>query len=163
DLASLKTEEVIEFLRTWEPPADWMGASPEGLARELTSLVATDPVRFAEVAEQFGGLDPTYIRGVIEGCEEAAKNGVAFPWPNILKLSRWVSEQPRETEGRAKNRREADPDWGWTLKAISRLLIIGIESKTNPVPFELRAELWPILERLVEDPEPSEKSEREYL
>lgn len=162
DLASLKTEEIIEFLRTWEPPDDWMGASPEGLGRELTSLVATNPQRFGEVAEQFSGLDPTYVRGVIEGFEEAAKNGFAFPWRNILKLSRWVSEQAREIEGRAKNRREADPDWGWTLKAISSLLIVGIESKTNPVPFELRAELWPILEKLVEDPEPSEKSEAEY-
>ncbi len=39
---------------------------------------------------------------------------------------------------------------------------MGLESKTNPIPFELRAELSPILEKLVEDPEPSEKSEAEY-
>src|SRR5256885_10396381 len=36
-------------------------------------------------------------------------------------------------------------------------------TKTNPIPLDLRGELWAVLEKLVEDPEPSEKFEAEYL
>lgn len=163
DLASLDIDDIIEFLKTWEPPNDWMGASPEGLSRELAFLVAGDPEKFDSVADLFIGLDPTYVRGVIQGFEEALRNGTKFTWQNIFYLSQWVSEEPREIEGRAKDRRETDPDWGWTLRAISTLLIMGIESKTNPIPFDLRGDLWGVLEELVEDPEPSEKFEAEYL
>jgi hypothetical protein len=162
-LASLDIDEVVEFLKTWEPPNDWMGASHEGLSRELASLVASDPEKFDSVADLFIGLDPTYVRGVIQGFEDALRNGIKFTWLNILILCQWVSEEPRIIQGRVKDRRETDPDWGWTLRAISSLLIMGIESKTNPIPFELRGELWVVLEELVEDQEPSEKFEAEYL
>lgn len=163
DLASLDIDDLIDFLRNWEPPNDWMGASPEGLSRELASLVASDPGKVDSLADLFIGLDPTYVRGVIQGFEEALRNGTEFTWLNILILCQWVSGQPREIEGRVRNRRETDPDWGWTLRAISSLLIMGIESKTNPIPFGLRGDLWAVLEELVEDPEPSEKFEAEYL
>ena len=163
DLASLDIDDIIKFLKTWEAPNDWMGPSPEGLSRELSSLVASNPARFDSLADLFIGLDPTYVRGVIQGFEEALRNGIKFTWLNILILCQWVSEQPRDIEGRVKDRRETDPDWGWTLRAISSLLIMGIESKTNPIPFELRNDLWAVLEELVEDPEPSEKFEAEYL
>jgi hypothetical protein len=163
DLASLDIDGIIEFLKTWQPPNDWMGASPEGLSRELSSLIASDPEKFDSMADLFTDLDPTYVRGVIQGFEEALRNGIKFTWLNILFLCQWVSEQPRDIEGRVKDRRETDPDWGWTLRAISSLLIMGIESKTNPIPFEHRADLWAVLEELVEDPEPSEKFEAEYL
>jgi len=163
DLASLDVDDIIEFLKTWEPPNDWMGPSPEGLSRELSSLISSDPEKFDSMADLFIGLDPTYVRGVMQGFEEALRNGIKFTWQNIFYLCQWVSEQPRDIEGRVKDRRETDPDWGWTLRAISSLLIMGIESKTNPIPFDLRGDLWAVLEELVEDPEPSEKFEAEYL
>jgi hypothetical protein len=122
DLASLTVNETVNFLKTWEPPSDWMGPSPEGLGRELTALAASDPERFAKAADQFSGLDPTYVRSVIHGLEEASKKGLKFAWPQVLKLCRRVVEQPHDIPGREKNQREADPDWGWTLKAISSLL-----------------------------------------
>lgn len=103
DLASLDVDGVIDFLKAWEPPNDWMGASPEGLSRELSSLVASDPGKFDSMADLFIDLDPTYVRGVIQGFEEALRNGIKFTWQNILYLSQWVSEQPREIEGRVKD------------------------------------------------------------
>jgi hypothetical protein len=163
DLASLDIDDLIDFLKEWEPPNDWMGASPEGLSRELASLIASDPEKFDSLADLFVGLDPTYVRGAIQGFEEALRSGSKFTWQNIFYLSQWVTDEPREIEGRVKDRRETDPDWGWTLRAISSLLIMGIESKTNPIPFDLRGELWAVLKELVEDPEPSEKFEAEYL
>jgi len=87
DLASLDIDDIIEFLKTWEPPNDWMGASSEGLSRELSSLVASDPEKFDSMADLFINLDPTYVRGVIQGFEEALRNGIKFTWSNIFYLA----------------------------------------------------------------------------
>jgi hypothetical protein len=164
DLAPLTIEGTVEFLKSWKPSTtDWMAPSPEGLGRELTALVASDPERFAKAADQFCGLDPTYIRGVMHGLEEAAKKNTKFTWDLVITLCRWVVEQPRDIPGRVKNQREADPDWGWTLKAISSLLTVGIQSGSNPIPFGLRAELWAVLQKLLSDQEPTEETENEYV
>lgn len=163
DLASLTIDEIVDFLKTWEPSTDWMADSPEGLGRELTALVADDPERFAQVAHQFCGLDPTYIRGVIHGLEEAAKKNLKFTWLQVLQLCQWVVDQPRDIPGRAKNQREKDPDWGWTLRAMSSLLTVGIQSGSNPIPFELRIEVWSVLQQLVADQEPTTETEAEYV
>jgi hypothetical protein len=163
DLASLTIEETVDFLRTWEPPTDWMAPSPEGLGRKLTALVASDPERFAEAAVLFCGIDATYVRAMIQGLEEASKKNLKFPWPPVVKLCQWVAEQPREIPGRVKDQREADPDWGWTLKAISSLLTLGLQSESHPIPFELRSEIWDVLQKLVADPEPTTDTEAEYV
>ena len=39
-----------------------MGDSREGLARELTSVIGDDPDRFAQNAQAFEGIHPTYVR-----------------------------------------------------------------------------------------------------
>ena len=164
DLAPMTIGETIEFLKTWIPSTtDWMAPSPEGLGRELMALVVNDCERFAEAAEQFCGLDPTYVRAIIQGLEEAAKKNSKFGWPQVLKLCRWVVEQPRDIPGRLKNQREADPDWGWTLKAISSLLTVGLQSESNPTPFERRTELWAVIEKLAADQEPTVEDEAEYV
>lgn len=161
DLASLKLDGLVEFLRTWEPPSDWLGPSHEGLGRELASLTAENANRFAEQANEFRGLDPTYVRAVIQGLEDATKKKLAFDWVPVLQLCRWVAEQPREIPGRNLDQRDADPHWGWTLKAISALLTTGFES--NEIPSHLRQEVWPVLQRLAADTEPTPEGEAEYL
>lgn len=162
DLSTLTIDETVEFLRTWQPSTDWIAPSPEGLGRELSSLVGYDPQRFAEEAHKFCGLDPTYVRSLLQGLEEATKN-VKFDWTPVVQLCRWVVEQPREIPGRSKNQREVDPDWGWTLRAISSLLIAGLQSKSNPIPFALRSEIWNVIQQLVADPEPTKDTEAEYV
>jgi hypothetical protein len=49
------------------------------------------------------------------------------------------------------------------LKAISSLLTSGIQSESEPIPFELRTEIWEVLQKLVVDPEPTPDTEAEYM
>jgi hypothetical protein len=161
DLTTLTIEEIVDYLKTWKPSSDWMAPSPEGLGRELTTLVATDPERFAKSANQFRGLQPTYVRSLIHGLEEASKK-TSLTWPEVLKLCLWVAEQPREIPGRDKRQTETDPDWGWTFKAISSLFALALQSVSNPIPFGLRNEMWEVLQRLATDSEPTPESEAEY-
>ncbi len=162
DLAELSLSELVAFLRSWEPAPDLLGASPEGLGRELESLVAKNPERFANAAPQFQGLAPTYVRSVLAGLHAAAKEKVPFPWPPVLTLCGWVMSQERSLPGRKKDFPERDPDWGWTRTAIVRLLSTGMEAEPGLIPPELRGTLWEVLRPITDDPEPSPEEEVRY-
>jgi len=64
-LQKMGFEEIVEFLKTWEPSGKFEGPSLEGMGRELSKLVSEAPERFAPHAELFEGLVPAYIRELI--------------------------------------------------------------------------------------------------
>ncbi len=163
ELKAMPISEIVEFLRTWEPPKTLFGEpSREGLGRELSSVVADDPERFAAEAPSFQGLDPTYVRHVLAGLREAAKQGKTFAWEPVLELCDWVLSQPREIPGRAIRELDADPGWGWTRKGIADLLLAGLETAENSIPFDLRERVWAILKPLTDDPDPTPEYEQRY-
>ncbi len=70
-----------------------------------------------------------------------------------------VVNQPRDISAKKKKIPFGlDPDWGWTRKEIASLLETGFEK--NAFPFELREQIWKILEILTEDPDPTPEDER---
>jgi hypothetical protein len=163
DLATSTVSEIVTFLGTWEPQDGWMSPSPEGLGRQLSSVVTKDPARFAEEAQKFQELDPTYVRAVVYGLEQAARENLKFNWNPVLQLCEWAAKQPHEIPDRNKDQGEADPDWGWAFKAIGSLLLLGLQSKSNAIPFELREQVRSVLEGLASNPEPTKETEAEYL
>jgi len=160
DFAKQTVGEITKFLKAWVPTGDWMAPSREGVGRGLSSLIGNEPARFAEDATKFQEVDSTYIRALIEGLAEALKKGLTFSWSPVLQLCQWVVTQPREILGRNEDQREADPHWGWTFSAISDLLSAGVE--TNAIPFELRGQVWKVLEQLARGEEPTKISEGKY-
>lgn len=163
ELKSMSVTEIVEFLKTWKPPTDnWWRPSPEGLGRELESIIAEDPERFAGEASAFKGLDPTYVRALFSGLRDALKKDRAFDWEPVLTLCEWVLSQPREIPGRRVQKMEADPDWGWTRKAIADLFSAGLESRRNAIPIDFRKRMWAILRPLTDDPDPRPEHEQCY-
>ena len=164
ELKAMSIQEIVEFLKTWRPPDNaFHEPSPEGMGRALSSVVAQNPGPFAIVAKRFHGLEPTYIRAVLSGLREALEQGGAFDWEPVLDLCGWALSQPRETPGRqAGEEMEADPDWGWTRKAIADLLSAGFDDGPGTIPIHLRENVWPILKPLTEDPDPTPEQEERY-
>jgi hypothetical protein len=163
DLRSMRMDEIVAFLNTWQWSGDPM-MSPEGLGRELTALVASEPKPFATDTSQFQGLDPTYVRAFLSGLRDAAKEKRAFSWPPVLNLCRWVMEQPREIPGRESRRLDRDPGWVWTRKTIASLLSGGFEREAGPaeLPFELRSSVWNVLKPITDDPNPTPEDEARH-
>jgi hypothetical protein len=162
-LQALSVPELKSFLEGWQPQKDWRGfsATPEGLGRTLTAIVSVDPERFAQSALEFRGIDPTYVRSIIEGLDQALGHNRPFPWQPVLNLCRWAVEQPLVLSGRVVSERDADPDWGWARKSIARFLSSGFSRDTLAPPFDLRESAWAILHPLTEDPDPTPKDEVE--
>jgi hypothetical protein len=168
DLSERSIEDIIAYLKGWRPSGEFMSPSPEGLGRELASVVAQNPERFAIASNSFGQLDPTYTREIVTGLRDAAKEGRAFSWPPVLDLCSWIVQQPRESFSRAAGFRDVvrehdvDPDWGWTRKAIADLLEEGFGTNQASIPPELRDEAWAVLRLLTDDPEPDAEYEARY-
>lgn len=158
ELQGMPIAEIVEFLKTWQPLGEsTFEPSPEGLGRELAKAISQTPERFAAEATKFKDLDPTYVRALLMGLHEAAKQGKAFDWEPVLELCQWVVEQPREIEGRIVRRFEADPHWGWTRTEIARLLASGFAK--DLINFGLRSMIWEILSPLTDDPDPTPEDE----
>jgi len=163
ELKAMSVEDIVNFLKTWSPHKNSFDTpSPEGLGRVLSSVVAEAPEVFASKAELFQGLDPTYVRAFVSGLQSSLKNDKIFNWEPVLKLCRWVLNQPREIEGRHVNLMEADPDWGWTRKAIADLLFTGFDDIQGSIPIRLREKSWDVLKPLTEDPNPTADEENQY-
>jgi thiol-disulfide isomerase/thioredoxin len=160
DLKSMNIDELISFLNSWEPSENPMAPSPEGLGRQLTTLVSSNPECYSVDAKKFENLNPTYVRALFSGFREALKQSKSFQWKQILNLCRWVIDQPQEIPERKDEYMDIDPDWGWTRKAIADLLAAAFES--DSLPYELRKETWEVLRPITDDPDPTIEHEKQY-
>lgn len=162
-IQQMEFEELVDFLQHWEPDDSWTAPTPEGLGRELSTVVTETPRLYAIGASQFMGLDPTYVRSLLCGLKDALKAGNSFPWDSVLDLCKWVVNQGREFPERLVSQRlDKDPDWGWTRKSIADLLSSGFEEGEGELPFEDRETVWGILMPLTNDPDPTIEHESQY-
>jgi hypothetical protein len=159
DFAAMPLPNLIEFLRAWVPPSGIMGDTREGVGRELAPAIEQRAEEISESVEQFIGLDPTFVREVIAGLTDAAKNNKALKWESVLSLAAWAVSQPREIAGRSRSGMDDDPHWGWTRSQIGRLLQQGFMKRETQIPSEHRSLVWNVILPITEDPDPDESKE----
>lgn len=162
DLKAMDIDELVSFLKSWKPSGDWMSPSPEGLGRDLTTVVSSDPKRFAAESRKFEGLDPTYVRSIISGFRKAIEQKMSFTWKPIVDLFLWVVNQPRDTIGKTSVDDDFDTDWGPTRQEIANLIRHGCSATKGKIPIKLRGKVWKVLAPLTEDPEPTLEYEAKY-
>ncbi len=164
ELSAMAVEELVEYLRNWRPTDAFMGDSEEGLARKIAPVVAENPELYATRAMDFCGLDPTYVRSLIDGLRQARRRRHAFDWEPVLDMCEWIVTQPRSIPGRIvdENHDDLDPDWGWTRKEIAGLLEDGFEEGVGALPQRLRGQIWSALSPLTSDPDPTPEHEARY-
>jgi hypothetical protein len=159
DLKQMSVAEVVDYLKTWVPPEGHFVETPEGLSRTFAQAVSDDPVRFAEAANMFIDLDPTYVRGLIDGLRDVPKNRDDLAWGSLLELFQWVVKQGREPPETEIEHMERDPGWSWCRKSIANLLSSGLKSCPSEIPIEFRNDVWPLIEELSNDPDPDAAKE----
>jgi hypothetical protein len=158
DLAELDPEQVVEKLRDWQPGSDPQTPSPEGLGRVLQGAVAARPADFAEIANEFVGLDATYVRGLLAGLVDAARADKPFGWRPVIELSAWVLERPT-TGADAGAYMDRDPHWGWARKQVASLLSQAFGQGPAEAPQSERETIWRLLAALTDDHDPTPAQE----
>lgn len=161
DILGMPDSEVLQYLLTWSAPDDWRAPSAEGLGRSLQEAVKQEPRRFAALAGGFIELDPTYVRSLIQGLRDAAKDGASFEWRAPLELGLWVLDQADEQPA-DEGDRDRDPNWSWTRRALADLMTEALAIRESSVPFSERDTVWAVLSQLVEDPDPTPDHEEQY-
>lgn len=159
ELKALSLEKLIEHLRTWQPSGEWDDPTPRGLGGELAALVVEDPEYYAKHAMEFRGLEATYVRSLLDGFQKALKKK-SFDWTNVLGLCSWAIDQGHEIPGRDPRSFDIDPSWNWCRMQIARLIEDGIREHDKQIPVSLRKEVWEIIEKLAEDPDPKPDHEK---
>lgn len=160
ELAAMSAADVLKLVREWQPDDGWGTPTPEGLARLLAEVVAADPARYTAAAIEFADVDPTYARAVIDGLQNALREGRSFEWPPVLELARIALSRPRVIEGRDENNWDIDPGWKWTRKDIAHLLAAAFQAEPA-LPLEHADEAFAILRELAKDPNPGPGDEVE--
>lgn len=160
EIQAMGVQEIVSFMKSWQPSGGFMSPSSEDLGRELTAAVASDPKRFAVEAGLFRGLHPDYVSGLICGLRDAARAKNSFPWRPVLNLCHWVVDQSDGVSD--EERAQLGQQWRWSRELIADLLSYGISESTIEIPFELRSMVWEILEPLTEDPDPTPDTEAAY-
>jgi hypothetical protein len=97
---------------------------------------------------------------VIDGLQNALREGRSFDWSPVLKLARIALTKPRVIEGRDENNWDVDPGWKWTRKEIAHLLAAGFQAEP-PLPLEHADKAFAILRELANDPNPGPGDEVE--
>jgi hypothetical protein len=164
ELSALAIDELIAYLQRWRPDSSqWPPrASTEGLARELTAAVASDPSRFADRAEDFAASGPSFSRAVLQGLEGALQSDRRFAWPSVVTLCTLVAAQPDDGTEPAVDHFDEDPSWRWAQQEAASLLAMGLEPRLGELPFSLSEQVLAALARLVESPHPTPEHEERY-
>lgn len=161
ELRTASIPDLVDDLKTWKPSGERAFAhfppTREGLARTLQPIVKARAPEFSAASDAFIGLDATYVRAIVAGLEDAAKENVVLDWPAVLRLCAWAVAQEREIPGRDRKGFDDDPDWGWARAAIARLLRAGLRAKDDAkIPHALRDAVWSVLKPITDDPDPDE-------
>ena len=136
--------------------------SPEGLARALRTAGRITAPTWSRQADLFrdAELEPTLLRGIVEGLEEGIKAGVTLEWAATLDLLEWVVEQEdaREQQSARKvawDSFEADPDFELARRAVASLLRTALSGQSSTVPTMVAPRIWEILRILSADRNPT--------
>ncbi len=161
----MKTSDVIEHLRTWEPPShDPLDVSREGTGRELTAQVTADPEKWLSDLTSFSELDPTFVRSVLTGYRDSIRQDKRFNWEPILELCEVILAKPIEIKDRTPSEPFGDdPDWNWCRNTVAELLKEGLLQNPGMIPTILREKTWSLIEILTNDTDPTPEREKQYL
>ena len=160
DLKSMSFDELMEFLKRWDPiESTILSPSLEGLGRELSVLVASEPESFAIKAQRFQEVDPTYVYKLLLGFNEALKNNKEFQWPQIIDLCRWVMNQSTDKSEQTTPHKDYNTGWPLVRGVIPILFSTGFKSNTSEIPFDLRTNVWEVLQLLTNDSDPTPEDE----
>lgn len=161
EVGEMSAEALITYLTDWKPSEGERGPSAEGLARTLTEVVKISPRAYVDVAPQFADLEPAYARGLLFGFREGLRAGETFEWGPVIDLCAAIVRQPGIVDEAAAERGR-DPGWTWARTEVAHLLDAGLEERPGRLPIGLRDRIWPIIQLLSSDPNPTTQSESRF-
>jgi hypothetical protein len=171
ELESMSIEELVTFLRKWEPNSTDRFEEPSrsGLGSALARLSEKNPERYAQGAAQFQGLHARYISNLLRGLRQALNNQSRqqqeireFDWISVLSLCNWLAEKSEELKNSQTIYKEPSSNWLEPCRTVLDLLGVGLNLDTIAIQFNFRNQVWNILRLLTQHPDPTPEREMGY-
>ena len=167
-LADMPPPRIIDYLIDWTPPTpQFFGPSRSGLGGRLRQVVSRSPQLFSTQAHIFldDRIHPTYLYSFFSGLTEAVKNKAEINWKIVVTASSNIVD--RAVSGTLPNFPPDKHDdlaskWDGVFQEIASLLQNGLDERHQKLPFELREQIWPIIEFVCSHPDPSPEREAKY-
>jgi hypothetical protein len=159
-LGAMTTSEVVDYLESWEPqPSHHFGPTVLGLARTLEPVVAADPARFEQLHRKLVELKPPYVRGIVSGWEQAARNGYQPSTELWDTLAQLANHRREEMTSGGDADFDDDPRWQWVHRALVSFAtaIMSEEPKLDSLEHA-----WRLLKPLTDHFDPTPAFEEEY-
>jgi len=162
-LSEMSVDEVIHYLREWKYSGNETDPSLQGLGRALEPVVAQKPAEYAERAQEFESLNPTYGRHLLDGLRTACREERLFKWQPVIAFCKWIVQQPRIEVADPAGWVGEDPGWNYAYGSVVCLIADGCKKRQNTtIPFDLRNDVWSCIEPVTDDPDPDLEREANY-
>ena len=162
EIVGMGPRSFASYVEGWSPSGEFMGPSPDGLARALQAAVAQDPTSFAVEAAVFGEchLRGLYACHVLMGLEEALKAGKRFAWEPVIALC----EATIDLDDEDVPHEQGDSGFkvSWLRREMADLLGEAVRRDEFAPAEALAHRILSLLLRLTDEPEPDEEYERQY-
>lgn len=163
-LATMTPEQFIDWAKNkFPPPYDPIEGSPEGVARMLEGFIKQNPLPYAQNAEKFldENLWPTYLSGLVQGLENAIKDGKVFDLEPVLRFIESPFKYRSEPEEKYDYFEVGKYTW------LRRTIASFIESLVRKDEFTFAEDIMnrtqEVLVELIEkDEDPTPESEAKY-
>ncbi len=167
-LADMPPQRVVDYLIEWTPPTtQFFGPSRSGLGGRLRQVVLRNPAIFSAQAHVFlnDGIHPTYLYSFFSGLSEAVKNKAEINWKPVAKVCTSILD--RAVSGTLPTFPQDKHDdlasnWDGVFQEVANLLQHGLDERQQKLPFNLRKQIWPIIEFVCAHPDPTPEREAKY-
>jgi hypothetical protein len=169
EVTQKSVEEIIRYLKTYEPTEAWHGPSPRGLGRALEEDVERDPSKYSNEISKFldNTLRPTYIGHLVAGFVRALTGEQIPDIEAVIQLCEWILKEAGDAvppDTGTATRLDAfhdDPDWRNSTNDVARFLESCLFD-SDRIPLHYRSRLWGLIEKLASHPEPNAEYEARY-
>lgn len=161
-LESMSAAEVVSWLREWTPDEDGSFNEPtiEGQARTLESDVRKRPAEYVEVASEFAGLDPTYVRALFSGLAETVKDHAPAGWASLIQLAESVVAHDEQSDQEVQGF-DRDGSWRFAQRELLRLVEAVLKRRIDDTELPLNS-LVEVVASLTESSDPTPEYEAQY-
>lgn len=160
ELSNLSFDEALDKVNTWRPESARgfsRGPEIEGAAETFGQYVSGKAAEFSAHAEMLEGCQPIYVRTFLGKMTEAVQVG-EIDVSAVLRLCRWVVEQPlgSDADEDAAARKMVDKGWRWAREEICRFVETMCKAVSEEGPryaiSDYRETIGGLLEHLTRDP-----------
>ncbi|MHA1360456.1 MAG: hypothetical protein ACTSRC_20220 [Candidatus Helarchaeota archaeon] len=160
DLEKLSPSEIINYLKKWEPLERPDGVDKWGLAREFEKIVVDDPSSFIEKIDEIKDLDLIFIYYFFSGLRGSIKSKIQFNWEPLILFCIEIMENKHYQKDISEI--ELFDGWVGVKRVMGWLLGDGLGVAIN-LPIEFRNDIWKLIEKLIQDEDPTLDDEKRYL